>query len=197
MQIARLPDHDEQEVVYQVEDPTTIQHVFYLSVNTETRTISVSSIGPDGTADEADTVLVASRLDVSSYEPGDESISWEYKGAADLADKLEKLIGQHSAIVLTDLGVSAAQDPNDPEWQSGMEQPENPTQLQTPDLARVTDMEVNFDPSEFPAAGPAPEDEPNAADANSFEFDPSGTGDEPPPEDGGETDDGEEEENQS
>src|SRR5690606_21382032 len=129
MQIARLPDHDEREVVYQVEDPTTIQHVFYLSVNTEDNTISVSSIGPDGVADEADTVLVASRLDVPNYEPGDESISWEYKGAADLADKLEKLIGQHSAIVLTDLGISDAQDPSDPEWQSGMERPENPIQL--------------------------------------------------------------------
>lgn len=186
MQVTRLPtEPGETDIVYQVRDTETIQNVFFLIVSPDESSITVASLSPDGTPDEADTILVASRLGLDAYEPGSDTITWPYESPEDLGEKLEKLLGQHSSIVMTDLGFGEAQDPNSPDWQSGMEKPESPTVVQSPDLVAAKDFEFSFDPTPLSSELAGDEEGSDGLGGGGGEFDFAGDegelGDEPLP----------------
>ena len=173
MQITKV-HHEGEEDVYKVVDETALQGQFFVIVNREEKTLSVSSMDLDGVTDEADLILISSRLPLEQPEMEDDAAGWGYIDAADLAKKLLGLLGEHSAIILQDLGGDSV-DTNSPEWQDAIATAVQPASSDTPDMVSVGGQEFEFDPDQLKAGDPA--GDPDGADGGDMDFgmnDPGG-----------------------
>jgi hypothetical protein len=137
VEITRIPGDGDQEY-YQVQDQQSLQGVYYIAVDRSDRKLAVTSIGPDGRPDEADTLLIGTRVGLEGGEEDDGGLSWSFEDDADLSLKLASLLGPHASIVQKDLGVPV--DAPGPDGQK------DDVDITAPAAVRASDMSFTFDP---------------------------------------------------
>ena len=137
MEITKIKGEDGEEY-YQVQDDQSLQGVYYVAVNREERKIAIASIGPEGEPDQADTLLIGTRLGLDGGEEDDGGLIWTYKDDADLSTKLGALLGPHATMVQKDLGIQV----DAPE----LDGTPDAVDQAPPDAVAVGDMSFTFDP---------------------------------------------------
>jgi hypothetical protein len=145
MEITKIKGEDGEEY-YQVQDQDSLQGVYYLAVDREERKLAVASIGPGGDPDEADTLLIGTRLGLEGGEEESGGLAWTYKDDGDLSAKLAALLGPHAAMVQKDLGIQVEAPDLDGERDA--------VDVAAPSAVAVSDMSFSFDPDvETPGGG--------------------------------------------
>jgi hypothetical protein len=149
MQITKV-HHDGDESVYKVVDDATLQGQYFVIVNAEERTLSVSSLDLAGLTDESDLLLISARIPLDEPEIQEDAAVWPYIDDEDLAKKLLGILGEHAAIVLQDLG-NSAYDPDGSEWQAALATGEEPVELEPAGMVAMAGQEFSFDPEPLKA----------------------------------------------
>jgi hypothetical protein len=179
MQIKKVPQGESStESVYQVEDESSLQGVFYLTVDREAGALRVYSLDQSGQPDPTDALLLAARIGIEEAEEVEGGYEWAFADDAALASMLTQVVGEHSEILARDLGIEGAA-PAD--FDASLLTDPAPDDSELPGTVDVGDMEFEFDPTATAGDTGAGGDNDPALDPGDPTGDMSAPGDEPPP----------------
>lgn len=152
MQITPVANPNSDEKIYRVQDDDSLQGMFFLVVDRAERELSISSMDLNGAPDEADLLLISTRLPLDEPEENEDHYTWRYIDDEDLARKLVAITGEHAAIIAQDLGLS--DDIAGDDWVAAMAAGgENPVSTAAPPMVRTSGYEFSFDAGELDSDG--------------------------------------------
>lgn len=182
-------------MVYEVVDPDYVEGVYYIVVNLEDQSVTVTSLNVEGEANFTDLMLLQGKVDRDPQDEGmsQDSITW----TGDIDDVLEQLLGSHASIIQQDLAKGSTDLLDDPE--ASPSDRDDPSNLAFDDMSHVvgdTSFDVSagfdFDAGVDPLANDEPE-VPPSIDPDKGTVSPDDVNpDDLPPDDTGDEDDDEE-----